>query len=102
MPRSNKARAALETRWLELTRVILPGLAPERRWPVQNDHCFQRILLDAACEGPWQRAIAVRPAYRNLDEPRLSRAVALAEAVVAGEADLDALDLQSLVWRGKR
>lgn len=95
-------RAALEARWLTLTRETLPGLAAERGWPVRADHCFQRILLDAACGGRWYDHIAARPAYRHLDGARLARAVALAEATVAGAADLNALNAQSLAWRGKR
>ena len=42
-------RAALESRWLRLTRVDLPAQADARGWPVSLDHCFQRILLDAPC-----------------------------------------------------
>ena len=94
-------RAALEARWLDLTRKTLPGLAAERRWPVDRDHCFQRILLDAACGGRWLDLITGRPAYKAIDETRLGAAVALAEAVAAGDADLHALNRQSLEWRGK-
>jgi hypothetical protein len=43
-----------------------------------------------------------RPAFRALDEPRLKEAVALAERVASGEADLAILNAQSLRWRGKR
>jgi len=92
-------RAALEQRWLELTRVTLPGLARERRWPVREDHCFQRILLDAVCGGVWYRFVPGRPAYRHLDETRLEEAVALAERVESGAADLPALNQRSLAWR---
>jgi len=94
-------RAALEARWLELTRTTLPALAEARDWPVSADHCFQRILLDAACEGRWTDHVACRPAYKAIDEVQLKAAVAMAEAVAAGEADLHALNLQSLAWRGK-
>ena len=94
-------RAALEARWLHLTRVALPAIAGEREWPVRLDHCFQRILLDAACEGRWYDRIPGRPAYRACDPAILARAVALGEAVLAGEADLHALNRRSLAWRGK-
>lgn len=95
------SRAALEAAWLALTREELPGLAKLRGWPVQADHCFQRILLDHATGGCWYEAIPGRPAYRHADPAVLERAVALARAVVAGSADLHALNAQSLVWRGK-
>jgi len=95
------ARAVLEARWLELTRRTLPGLAAKRGFPVRHDHCFQRILLDAACEGAWYDHVTGRPAYRAIDTARLERATELAQAVVEGEADLAALNHQSLRWRGK-
>jgi hypothetical protein len=94
-------RAALEARWLELTRERLPALAAARRWPVRDDHCFQRILLDAVCGGCWYDHVEGRPAYRHLDEARLARAIELAEQVERAEADLDTLNAQSLRWRGK-
>ena len=96
----NGERAALEARWLELTRVILPGLAGPRDWPVRADHCFQRILLDHAVGGCWYDQVAGRPAYRHLDAQRLTAAIALGEAVAAGSASLHALNTQSLAWRG--
>lgn len=95
-------RPALESRWLHLTRTVLPALAAERAWPVGADHCFQRILLDHAVGGCWYDHIEGRPAYRHLDVGRLGVAVAMAEAVATGTADLDALNRQSLLWRGKR
>ncbi|RDE06876.1 GCN5-related N-acetyltransferase [Sphingomonas aracearum] len=94
-------RAELEAEWLSLTRDRLPALAGERRWPVRADHCFQRILLDAAVGGRWYDVVRERPAYRHIAEPLLARAVALGRAVIANEADLVALNRQSLAWRGK-
>lgn len=94
-------RSALEARWLHLTRGALPALAAERCWPVRLDHCFQRILLDAACGGRWLDHVAGRPAYKAIDDARLQQAVGLAEQVATGEADLHALNRQSLAWRGK-
>ena len=95
-------RDELEARWLELTRAVMPTLAAERAWPVRFDHCFQRILLDNACGGRWLDLVEGRPAYRAINDARLRAAVALADAVVAGGADLHALDAKSLAWRGKR
>ena len=91
----------LQARWLHLTRATLPTLARARAWPVRNDHCFQRILLDHAVGGCWYDHIAGRPAYRHIAPDRLAAAVALGEAVAAGTADLHALNAQSLQWRGK-
>ena len=95
-------RAELEAEWLELTRVELPALADARGWPVSADHCFQRILLDHAAGGRWYDAIVGRPAYSHAPADMLARAIALGRAAIAGEADMSALDGQSLAWRGKR
>ncbi|PAX08209.1 GCN5-related N-acetyltransferase [Sphingomonas lenta] len=94
-------RAELEARWLHLTREALPAVAETRGWPVRLDHCFQRILLDNACGGRWYDHIQGRPAYRRCDTQALARAVRLAEAALAGSADLHALNARSLEWRSK-
>lgn len=101
MPMSSD-RAGLEADWLRLTREVMPSLAAERDWPVRNDHCFQRILLDNASGGVWYAHIAGRPAYRHADAQTLESAVALGQACVAGDENLDALNRQSLKWRGVR
>ena len=94
-------RAALEAAWLRLTGATLPGLAHARGWPVHADHCFQRILLDHAVGGCWYDHVARRPAYKHLDDARLTAAVALGERLAVGRADLAALNRQSLAWRRK-
>jgi hypothetical protein len=94
-------RDALERRWLTLTRETMPALAAARGWPVRSDHCFQRILLDTAVGGVWYDAIPERPAYRHADAAVLAHAIQMGEAVIAGSADLAALNRQSLAWRGK-
>ena len=93
-------RRGMVERWFELTRQIMPHLADERSWPVRRDHCFQRILFDHATQRPWRDSIAA-PAWRNAPDAVLTAAIALGEAVVAGEADLAALNHRSLQWRGK-
>jgi hypothetical protein len=95
-------RAALEARWLDLTRNILPALADERRWPVRADHCFQRILLDNAVGGVWYDAIPARPAYRHAADEVLRKVVALGEEAAAGTANLPDLNRRSLEWRRVR
>lgn len=94
-------RAALEAEWLRLTREALPAVAAARGWPVRADHCFQRILLDAAFGGRWYDFVPRRPAYRHADIDALARAVALGRAVLAGEQPLEPLNQRSLEWRGK-
>lgn len=93
-------REELEARWFDLTRRAMPAAAQGRGWPVQFDHCFQRILLDHVVGGPWRDAIPA-PAYRNASYRQLAAAIALGEAALAGREDLAALNRQSLAWRGK-
>ena len=96
------AEAALRRRWRELVGERLPGAARGRPdWPVRLDHCFARILLDDACDAPWRERIRV-PAWREAPPALLERAIATGEAVLAGQADLDALNRRSLALRGKR
>ena len=93
--------AALRRRWRELVERRLPGVARTRRdWPVSLDHCFARILLDNAAGRPW-RELTLPPAWRRMPAPALAAALALGEAVLAGEADLSELNRRSLAWRGK-
>ncbi|WP_238542490.1 GCN5-related N-acetyltransferase [Sphingomonas sp. PAMC 26621] len=95
------ARSVIEQQWLDLTRIRLPKRAIEARWSLRLDHCFQRILLDDACGGCWYDHIVGRPAYANAPDAVLARAIATGEALLAGTADLIALNAQSLAWRGK-
>ena len=95
-------REALVARYRHLTGVVLPAQARDRTrgWPVVNDHCFQRIVLDAVCGGVWYDHVP-RPAYRNLTSGQAAAAVALCEAILDGSEDVSALNRQSLRWRGK-
>ena len=89
--------------YLHLTREILPSLARSSRqdWPVREDHCFQRIVLDTICGGVWYEHL-VHPAYKNLTHDEAQRAVDLCYEIAEGHADLRLLNNQSLIWRGKR
>ena len=93
-------RESLERRWMELTRVVLPGMAALERWPIRNDHCFMRVCLDAVFGGVLHHSIA-RPAIRSLADDELAQAVAVAEGIVIAPETLRALNQQSLAWRRK-
>ena len=97
-----ETRLDLIQRYLRLTKTIMPALAqtPTNIWPVQNDHCFQRIILDAVCGGVWYNHIS-RPAYRHLSLEQAQCAVQKCEDIIFGRADLADLNRQSLSWRGK-
>ena len=88
--------------YLHLTRTVMPALAQtsKRHWPVQNDHCFQRIVLDTICGGVWYNHIA-RPAYKHLSQAQAAKAVQLCELIIAEKTILNVLNHQSLAWRGK-
>ena len=73
----------------------------ERDWPVREDHCFQRIVLDTICGGAWYDHLD-RPAYKHLTKEQAQRAVELCKDIIEGRADLKQLNQQSLIWRGKR
>jgi len=91
-----------DARYVYLTRTVMPKLArvESRHWPVQNDHCFQRIVLDTICEGVWYDHIA-RPAYKHLGQIQALAAVRLCEQIIADQIDLTVLNQKSLAWRGK-
>lgn len=94
----------LQQRWLELTQETLPHRAGIERWTLRDDHCFQRVLLDAVCRGRWYDHIEGRPAYRHLGEERLRAALELADRLAHEEGAgrlLDELNAQSLTYRGK-
>ena len=94
--------ADLVSRYMVLTKEIMPNLArtSHRHWPVRNDHCFQRIVLDAVCGGVWYDHL-LRPAYKNLTHDLAANAVDLCNDIISGGSDLVVLNRQSLIWRGK-
>ena len=94
------ASEEIVVRWFTLTRETMPALAGPRGWPVCDDHCFQRILLDNALGRPWREVLAA-PAYRTASDAQLMMAVSLGEAVVADKENLHRLNRYSLELRGK-
>lgn len=82
----------------------LPRQGQASQWVVTKDHCFGRILLDHVVGGCWYDVLDRRrsPAFTQLDDDRLTAAVALAERVLReGDPLLRQLNSQSLAWRGK-
>ena len=73
--------------YLRLTRAEMPNLAATSRkdWPVSADHCFQRIVLDTVCGGVWYDHLK-RPAYKHMTPAQVTRAVALCNEIIDGEA----------------
>ncbi|MEM1377669.1 MAG: hypothetical protein AAGG69_09790 [Pseudomonadota bacterium] len=88
--------------YLHLTRETMPFMArsSHTHWPVREDHCFQRIVLDAVCGAVWYEKIK-RPAYKHLSGEQAAEAVRICRALIDGELSMDALNAQSLSMRGK-
>ena len=88
--------------YIHLTKKVLPTLAKKKSpdWPVYEDHCFQRIVLDTIFEGVWYDHLK-RPAYKHLTNKQAKLAIELCEDIINGKANLYQLNQQSLSWRGK-
>ncbi|EMB16539.1 hypothetical protein [Rhodopirellula europaea] len=96
-------RYELQDRYLELTRTLLPAEGRKNRWVVTADHCFMRIILDRLFGDCWYNHLDRRlTAYKQLGNEQLSRCVAMAEQLLAGDTEsLEAWNRDSLRWRGK-
>jgi hypothetical protein len=99
---SSDRTADIVSRYMVLTKEVMPEMArdPNINWPVRNDHCFQRIVLDNVCGGPWFDHLP-RPAYKHLSQDQAVHALQLCEAIIDGHENLFDLNNKSLSWRGK-
>ncbi len=99
----DNALEQLRQEYMWLTTVVLPQLATQRQFPVSQDHCFQRIILDNLFGCCWYDALKSQgPAYRQLSEAQLREAIALAHSIVQLSDDyLHQLNQSSLKWRGQ-
>ena len=102
MDAEKEEKDTLIATYMHLTKEVLPSMSRSDRtdWPVSEDHCFQRIVLDNVCGGVWYEYLD-RPAYKHLTNDQAQRAVKLCEDIAAGRADLHELNQQSLIWREK-
>lgn len=93
----------LQTRYLELTNQVLPELARQRQFPVKYNHCFQRIVLDNLFGCCWYEVLRGKdPAYKQLTEAQLERAIAIAESMTSQtDEHTYQLNQNSLGWRRK-
>ena len=102
--KSNESQAyKLVKSYIILTKQVIPKMAidTELQWPVQNDHCFQRIILDNICN-VFQYDHLNHPANKHLIKKQALKAVKLCEDIISGNADLYALNRQLLIWRDKK
>ena len=102
MDAEKEEKDTLIATYMHLTKEVLPSLARSDRadWPVSEDHCFQRIVLDHVCGGAWYAHLG-RPAYKHLTNDQAQRAVELCQGIIEGREDLRQMNQQSLIWRGK-
>ncbi len=93
----------LQEKFLELTNNVLPSLAEKDNWPVVHNHCFQRIILDNLFGECWyNHLISGIPTYLQLNREQLEQAISIASRIQCyGLPYLNALNLNSLSWRGK-
>jgi hypothetical protein len=109
--KSMSSTAELIQEYLTLTRDVMPLLAQQikvehskgstKKWPVEHDHCFQRIVLDNICEGAWYEFIT-SPAYQHLNATQAKAAVLLCRRIINGQVNLTQLNQRSLNWRQKQ
>ena len=102
MDAEKEEKDTLIATYLHFTKEVLPSMARSdlTNWPVSEDHCFQRIVLDTICGGVWYEHLK-RPAYKHLTNQQAKLAVELCEDIINGKANLSQLNQQSLSWRGK-
>jgi hypothetical protein len=80
----------------------LPRAARREGWPIQEDHCFARVVLDSVFGDVWYDHVDGRPAYEHLSPAELEEAIALADRMLeAGRPAVEALNRNSLRWRGE-
>lgn len=88
--------------YLFLTNEVLPDLGLENGWPVHENHCFQRILLDHLFQDCWYRHIqkGPTPAYRQLNLRQLGHLLRSTHQMCwMTRAEVVQQNQQSLHWR---
>lgn len=85
-------------KWRHLIGERLPRVAQERNWPITDDHCFARILLDVTLDRPW-RDVVKPPAWRHTPICELEKAISLGEALFDKTQNIDDLNKKSLSLR---
>jgi hypothetical protein len=69
-------------------------------WPIQADHCFARVVLDAVFDDVWYDHVDDRPAIKQLAAADLRQAIAIAEWLLRkGRPAVVTLHERSLRWR---
>ncbi len=93
--------SALREEYLQKVTEELPAKAQASDgWPITDDHCFARVVLDTLFGDEWSRHISRSPAYKHLSEAQLRAAITVADRMLAnGRPAVEELNRQSLRWR---
>ncbi len=93
---------SLRAQYLNLINKQLPAEAVHTSMPVRFNHCFARIVLDNLFEDCWYNHLSrKKPAYVQLNEAQLEKAITFAQAMVKNPSTAVLLNQNSLHWRGK-
>ena len=86
--------------WIEkLAQERLPERSRETgEYPVQEDHCFQRIAYDAVCSGRWDRSVKP-PFAKNARTEQLRAAVEILIRMIEDPKAAHRLNQASLSYR---
>lgn len=64
----------LLTEYQLLAKKVLPRLADSLGFPIKEDHCFYRVVLDWLVQDKWDRVLD-KPAYKQLTEEQLEKCI---------------------------
>ncbi|MEZ3117662.1 hypothetical protein RYH80_17225 [Halobaculum sp. MBLA0147] len=94
----------LREAYLERVEDRLPARARAAGdWPIHEDHCFARVVLDNVFGDEWYAHVDGSPAYERLSRAELERAVDIADRMLSeGRPAVIELNEKSLRWRGER
>ena len=94
---------SLRAEYLDLVNVQLPAIARVRKFPIRVGHCFGRVLLDHLFSDCWYGHLdqfGKVPAYRQLSEDQLVRAIAMAQAFIdKPNSYIQRINKESKTWR---
>lgn len=91
----------LRQRYSHLVMTVLPQVPRQQQsWPICEDHCFVRVILDDVFDDIWYDHVTGRPAYEHLSASELREAIETAEQLLEeGQPLVDKLNQQSLKYR---
>lgn len=94
---------SLRLKYLDLVNVQLPSIAVARKFPIRVGHCFGRVLLDHLFLDCWYGHLdqfGKVPAYKQLSEEQLVRAIAMAQGFIdEPNGYIQRINQESKAWR---